>query len=122
MGPMLRRPLLIALLFVLTLPGVSIAQDEPEIWQPPAGITFQLQLNGTIDTSVDAEVFDIDMFDSPASLVEELHAQGRHVICYMSAGSYEEWRPDAESFPKRVLGKPLDGWPGERWLDVRRIG
>lgn len=115
-------PALIALLLVLVMPGASIAQDELEIWQPPAGITFQYQLGGTVDTSVEAEVFDIDMFDSPASLVDELHAQGRRVICYVSAGSYEEWRPDAKAFPQRVLGKPLDGWPGERWLDVRRIG
>jgi hypothetical protein len=35
------------------------------------------------------------------------------------AGSYEEWRTDAASFTASVLGTPLDGWPGERWLDIR---
>ncbi len=111
-----------ALLLAVALPAPSIAQDEPAFWQPPAGVTFQIQLQGTIDTSVEAEVYDIDMFDSPVSLVDELHAQGRHVVCYMSAGTYEKWRPDAGDFPKRVLGKRLEDWPGERWLDVRKIG
>ena len=37
----------------------------------------------------------------------------------MSAGSWEDWRADADTFPVAALGRPLDGWPGERWLDVR---
>jgi hypothetical protein len=41
------------------------------------------------------------------------------VICYFSAGSYEEWRDDADQFDDAVLGNDLDGWPGERWLDIR---
>lgn len=90
-------------------------------WQPSAGETFQWQLQGTVDTSVEADVYDIDMFDSPASLVTELHEMGRHVVCYVSAGSYENWRPDKRRFPKKILGKPLDGWAGERWLDVRKL-
>ena len=39
----------------------------------------------------------------------------------MSAGSWEEWRPDADAFPTEVLGDGYDGWEGERWLDVRNI-
>jgi hypothetical protein len=39
----------------------------------------------------------------------------------VSAGSWETYRPDAEAFPDEVLGEPLDGYPDERWLDVRRI-
>jgi hypothetical protein len=43
------------------------------------------------------------------------------VICYFSVGSYENWRPDAGNFPAAILGRNLDGWPGERWLDVRQL-
>ena len=50
-----------------------------------------------------------------------LHQQGRHAICYISVGSYEKWRPDASRFPRSVLGKAYVGWPGERWLDIRKI-
>jgi hypothetical protein len=41
------------------------------------------------------------------------------VICYFSGGSYEEWRSDENRFNASDLGNELDGWPGERWLDIR---
>jgi len=43
------------------------------------------------------------------------------VICYISVGSWEDWRPDKDKFPQEVLGKDYDGWPGEKWLDIRQI-
>ena len=69
---------------------------------------------------VAADLFDIDLFDNPASVVADLHARGREVACYFSAGSFENWRPDASQFPDVVKGRG-NGWPGERWLDVRRL-
>jgi len=51
--------------------------------------------------------------------VTALHAKGRKVICYISTGAWEDFRPDAKKFPKSVLGKG-NGWKGERWLDIRR--
>ena len=90
-------------------------------WQPAPGATWQWQLSGAIDTSYDVQMYDIDLFEAPQSVIDELHAAGRVVICYFSAGSYEDWRPDAADFPAEVLGNPLEGWPGERWLDIRRI-
>jgi hypothetical protein len=66
-------------------------------------------------------MYDVDLFDTPASVVADLHAKGRRVVCYLSAGSFEDWRADAGSFPEAVKGDPLDGWPGERWLDIRRL-
>jgi hypothetical protein len=92
-----------------------------DIWRPAPTTTWQWQLTGTIDQSVDAQMYDVDLFDTPASVVAELHARGRRVVCYLSAGSFEDWRPDAGSFPEAVKGSPLDGWPGERWLDIRRL-
>jgi hypothetical protein len=90
------------------------------VWRPEPGVTWQWQLTGDIDTSVDAEVFNIDLFEAPASVVATLHDEGSRVICYMSAGSYEDFRPDSGEFPSEVLGKS-NGWPGERWLDIRRL-
>ncbi len=66
-------------------------------------------------------MYDIDLFDTPQSVIDELHGKGRIVICYFSAGSYEDWRPDKDQYPASVLGKDLDGWPGEKWVDIRRI-
>ena len=66
-------------------------------------------------------MYDIDLFDTGQSIIDKLHNDGRIVICYFSAGSYEDWRPDKSKFPASVLGSPLDGWAGERWLDIRRL-
>jgi len=90
------------------------------IWLPAASSSWQWQLTGTIDQSVVAQMFDVDLFDTPATIVASLHALGHKVVCYVSAGSYEDWRPDAAQYPAAVKGKGLDGWPGEQWLDVRQ--
>lgn len=99
---------------VVTRPGTAV-------WHPSPNTSWQWQLTGTIDTSYDVDMYDIDLFDVPQGVIDELHSDGRIVICYFSAGSYENWRPDASDFPAVVLGDPLDGWPGERWLDIRRL-
>ena len=91
-------------------------------WAPAKGTSWQWQLTGTIDTTVDAAVFDIDGEDASAATVSTLHAKGAKVICYFSAGSWENWRSDAATFPASVQGKGLDGWAGESWLDVRQLG
>ena len=65
-------------------------------------------------------LYDIDLFDNATSVVDSLHAKGRKVACYFSAGSFENWRPDAAAYPAEVKGNG-NGWPGEKWLDVRRL-
>ena len=94
---------------------------EGEIWRPTPGTSWQWQLQGTIDTTIDVDMYDIDLFDTPEQTIIDLEADGRVVICYFSAGSWEDWRPDAGAYPAVVLGDPLDGWPGERWIDIRRL-
>ncbi len=91
-------------------------------WRPGPGLSWQWQLSEPpVDTSVDADVYDIDIFDNDASVVAELHAKGRKVIGYINVGSWEDWRPDRDQFPPEVLGKAYEGWPGEKWLDIRRL-
>jgi hypothetical protein len=65
-------------------------------------------------------MYDVDGFDNSAANVAALHAAGIKAVCYLSAGSWENWRPDAAQFPAAVLGRN-NGWPGEKWLDVREI-
>lgn len=69
---------------------------------------------------MDARVYDVDLFTTPASVVDTLHRQGRKVICYMNAGAWEEFRPDAQDFPGAIKGRS-NNWPGELWVDVRRL-
>jgi len=85
----------------------------------PAGSSWQWQLQGELNTTYSADFYDVDLFDTPVATISQLQQQGSKVICYFSAGSYEEWRDDADDFPLSTLGTPLDGWPGERWLDIR---
>lgn len=97
-------------------------QGGDVMWRPKIGDTWQWQLDtGDIDLDVDADVFDVDGFDVTGATVEALHALGRHVICYIDVGGWESYRADAADFPEEVLGRPIDGWPEERWLDVRRL-
>ena len=70
-----------------------------DVWKPGPGLSWQWQLTGTIDTSVDAAMFDIDLFDAPASTVSTLHARGRKVVCYTSAGSFEGCAPGCGPVP-----------------------
>src|SRR6266566_3906790 len=91
------------------------------VWQPALNTSWQWQLTTPVDQTVNAQMYDIDMFDNDVSVVASLHAQGRKVICYISAGTFENWRPDAASFPAVVKGNAVSGWPGENWLDIRRL-
>jgi endo-alpha-1,4-polygalactosaminidase (GH114 family) len=91
-------------------------------WQPHVGLSWQWQLSEPpVDTSIDADVYNIDVFDNDASVIADLHAMGRKVIGYINVGSWEDWRPDKDRFPGAVLGNDYEGWPGERWLDIRRL-
>lgn len=115
------------LLLALLLAGCTSArQDDPgpaqptgKRWQPRPGTPWQWQLRGKLDPAVDVPVYDIDGFDHSAGTVADLHRRGRKVICYLSTGAWEEFRPDAGRFPRAVIGRS-NGWPGERWLDIRR--
>ena len=71
--------------------------------------------------SFDVDMYDIDLFDVDQSVIDQLHVDGRIVVCYFSAGSYEDWRPDTGDFPSKILGNPLDSWPGGRRLDIGNI-
>ncbi len=90
-------------------------------WQPVPGLSWQVQLSGTYDPKVAADVVEVDGADTPDATVVAIGAAGRKAVCYVAAGSWESWRTDAKRFPRAVLGKGLDGWPGERWLDIRRL-
>jgi len=101
-----------------TVDGSGSDGPAPSVWHPHPHTSWQWQLEGTIDTSLDVAMYDIDMIEG-ASVIDQLHADGRIVICYFSAGSYEPGRPDSSDFPASVKGNVLDGWPDERWLDTR---
>ncbi|OJK00213.1 hypothetical protein ASPACDRAFT_52004 [Aspergillus aculeatus ATCC 16872] len=99
------------------------SNSNTTIWQPQVGTTWQIILTDPIDpsttTTSPTEVYDLDLWLNDAATIADLHAQHRKVICYFSAGSYESYRPDKAAFPPSTLGNTLDGWPDEKWLDIR---
>src|SRR5262245_35587138 len=98
--------------------GGDDGPSPPAVWRPAPGTSWQWQLTGTINTSWDVVMYDIDM-DNPPSVLGELRADGRILICYFSAGSKEDWRDDVGDLPDEAIGNVLDGWPDEHWLDIR---
>eukprot|EP00545_Synedropsis_sp_CCMP1620_P001284 CAMPEP_0119003692 /NCGR_PEP_ID=MMETSP1176-20130426/715_1 /TAXON_ID=265551 /ORGANISM="Synedropsis recta cf, Strain CCMP1620" /LENGTH=296 /DNA_ID=CAMNT_0006955315 /DNA_START=150 /DNA_END=1040 /DNA_ORIENTATION=+ len=106
---------------------------SPSLWRPKASddLTWQWQLQGTIDTTLNVDMYDIDLFDTPIGTIQQLKDQGKKVVCYFSAGSYEGWRSDWPQFFDFVSGDEytgseppfagrMSGWD-ERWLDIRYV-
>jgi hypothetical protein len=91
------------------------------IWKPTLHTSWQWQLTTPVDQSIKVAMYDIDGFDNDASVVASLHAKGRKVVCYIDAGTYENWRSDANQFPSSVRGNGVQGWAGEQWLDIRKL-
>lgn len=95
------------------------------LWTPPLVTSWQWQLS-TFPLSpsgsslLNVGMYDVDGFDSPASLVAAMHSKGIHAVCYLSVGTSENFRSDYAQFPASVKGKS-NGWPGEKWLDIRQI-
>ncbi|KAL8764768.1 MAG: hypothetical protein Q9203_006908 [Teloschistes exilis] len=97
----------------------TLRNRSSKIWQPTPGTTWQIELQDPLaNPNLNVSVYDIDLFNNTAATVSTLHAQNKKVICYFSAGSYEDWSPDHDRFDKNTIGNPLKDWPGEWWLDT----
>ncbi len=94
------------------------SSNESNRYKPSIDVSWHWQLQGELNTSYDVDLYDIDLFDTNTSTIQALHKKGKKVICYFSAGSWESWRADKERFSSEALGKPLQGWEGEKWLDI----
>ena len=115
--------------------GTLLTWDEPQgsdagdadgavnvpLFRPTPGSTWQIQLTGTIDTSFDVDVYELDLFALDAATEKRLHDRGRRVVCYVSVGTAEPYRADYVSFPASALGNALVDYPEERWLDHRNL-
>ncbi|PKS05915.1 hypothetical protein jhhlp_007746 [Lomentospora prolificans] len=91
-------------------------------WTPAVGDSWQILLLKPLDLSTDLEpdvlIYDLDLFNNDAEVFQELHNRDKKVICYFSAGSWEDWRDDKDKFHDSDLGSELDGWPDEKWLKL----
>ncbi|MEJ2691556.1 MAG: endo alpha-1,4 polygalactosaminidase [Candidatus Thiodiazotropha sp.] len=104
---------------IISLSANATPVTSGDWYRPVVNATWAWQLQGALNSSYPVDLYDIDLFDTSATEIANLKASGKRVLCYFSAGSYEDWRPDAGDFETADLGNNLDGWPGERWLDIR---
>lgn len=100
-------------------PATDPAVTSGDWYRPAADVNAQVQLQGTPNISYDVALYVLDLFDTDSAVIDALHADGRKMICYFSAGTFENWRDDAGRFTAADKGRRLGNWPGERWLDVR---
>lgn len=90
-------------------------------WHPKVGASFFIQYTGKVDLTHPVDVYNLDWERTSPEDIDQLTARGVAAICYFNAGAFEDFRSDKDSFPKAVIGKGLDGWPGENWLDIRQV-
>ncbi|KAK5956791.1 hypothetical protein OHC33_002279 [Knufia fluminis] len=114
------KTLLAGVALACTTIALPTLPRQSPIWQPPQGLTWDYHLlNPASATTPTARVMAIDLFDNTPSTITALHSANTKVICYFSAGSYENWRPDwTDPIPSDV-GNDLDGWEGEKWAGIR---
>lgn len=103
---------------------------------PPASVSWQWVLGAPFEandpyqlginrTTYEGRVapapllYDIDGFSTDAATVSALHDRGAIVVCYIETGGWESYRPDAQLYPQSRLGLPIDGYPDERYVDIR---
>jgi hypothetical protein len=109
-----------------TAPTDPVASTQPDRsaggsgWVPDPGVTWAWYLQGGEVPRRPVEVYDVDVHLTSAADVEALHREGARVVCYFSAGTWEDYRPDADLYPAEVLGDYWGEW-GEHFLDIRRL-
>ena len=104
---------------VANLPLAPAPQTARPLHANGTNASWNWQLNGTLNTSYNVDVYDVDLFETSAATITSLKASGKKVVCYFSAGSAENFRSDYGNFLPSDIGKPLDDWEGEKWVDIR---
>ena len=118
------RNLLVSALLASGSTSAVIKRQEAEVWQPAINARWQIILSQNLNMNAglspgDATVWDLDLFNTGENTISSLHAMGIKVICYFSAGTSEEGRPDLGGLSENDYGKGLPDWPGEKYLNIR---
>lgn len=109
-------------ILLLALPvGLAARPATAQTWIPTPGLRFDVQFTKPFALDRPVDLLELDLFDTEPATIARLKARGVRLACYVNAGAFENWRPDASAYPAVLLGKNYAGWPGERWVDIRRL-
>ena len=111
-----------------SVPVVTTVPSRGAVRPLTPGTSWQWQIDGgVIDETVLDEVanpkkmYDVDLVGTDAATIARLQGKGIIVICYIMTGAWESYRPDAAEYPASVLGNLVEGFPSERFVDIRQI-
>ncbi|KAM3074370.1 hypothetical protein ACMFMF_006384 [Clarireedia jacksonii] len=107
---------------------LPIPPTNASFWTPNLNTTSSNTWNINLLTPLDPSniyanttIYDIDLFlsaNTTPSIIRTLHTQGHKVICYFSAGTIENFRPDVSLFKPSDYGSQLPDWPNEHWANI----
>lgn len=88
------------------------------------GTRFYWKIEGSIDDlpeNYDVYGLDLDAVAAQPGVIRRLQAQGKKIVCYFSAGTYElDRKPNRyDRYYGGPKGHRMPGWD-ELWLDIRR--
>ncbi|RDI84399.1 hypothetical protein Vi05172_g5748 [Venturia inaequalis] len=96
------------------------------LWQPRQNDKIQyildrrvVKLDADAPLVPDADIWDVDLFDTPKETFDILHNKGKRVMCYFSGGGSESWRDDFKEVKKGDMGDTMPKWPGEKYLNLK---
>jgi len=64
----------------------SVPCQNGGCWKPALNTRWNYVLSESPNLTLGAILYDIDLFDTPASKVKQIHSLNQRAICYMSAG------------------------------------
>ncbi|CAN0440151.1 unnamed protein product, partial [Pylaiella littoralis] len=110
----------------------SVPAAASSWYKPSLGLTWDWQIDGAPIPGADGEgsLHDVELYDIDYSyssaVIADLQSKGKKVMCYISAGTSEDFRDDINLFPAEVKGGIVtfgegDTFPDEAWLDLRRL-
>ena len=96
-------------------------------WKPLSpGNHWQWQLSGTVNETVldrvsGPRMYDIDMEEATPDLISRLKAKDIYVVCYVESGDWNNQRPDAGDYAPEILGRTIDGFPDEKFVNINAV-
>ncbi len=96
-------------------------------WKPLSpGNHWQWQLSGVVNETVldhlsGPKMYDIDSEEATPELISRLKAKDIYVVCYVESGDWNNQRADAGDYAPEILGRPIDGFPDERFVNINAL-